>query len=278
MIRRRWPLRRRTPLARSKKPIERRVPLARSQQRIRPTRPLDVAIRLSALRKKLNPPTHRQLVVTADRLWRFLVYAKEPLGICPRCGIRWWHDAAHGFPKGPYPWLRFEIDNGLPLCRACHTRVDSDFHAKVTLWKRMVTPEAWARLELRAQAHCKTDVALTIVYLRQEYQRSGLPLPKGGEGARDYCERAGSERARCIVIPAGLGGGDRDRGEGDVRQVRGPLLQPAEVSSSDATAPADAPATRTAADLQRLHGERDMEPAPAPGVESPTTKGARHGE
>lgn len=186
MIRRRAYIRRRTPLPPPTAPIRRTKPLrsrvvtpARAQAARAPSRPKCGAW----------PPPHRKLVEAADRLWRFLIYMKEPEGVCPRCGARWWHDAAHGWAKGPYPGLRFEIDNGLPLCRACHTRVDSDHQAKEELWRRSIGHEAYDRLALRSQAHCKTDVQLTIIYLTQEYDRRGLPLPKGGEGAHAYRER-----------------------------------------------------------------------------------------
>lgn len=141
-------------------PISRRTPLRPSQQLIpRKARP----------RKTFKLPqdqTHKQRVAIANDLWRRLIYAKEPSGICPRCFTRRWRDAAHCFAKGPYPGMRFELDNGAPLCRVCHRRVDSDHQAKVLFFTHYLGAARYARLELMSQARGKTDVALTILYLR----------------------------------------------------------------------------------------------------------------
>jgi hypothetical protein len=108
----------------------------------------------------------------ANSLWRDLIRAKEPSGICPVCRKRPWHDAMHGFAKGPYPALRFELDNGAPGCRACHRRVDSDHHAKVEFWTRYIGAERYERLRLRAMSRAKTDLTLTIMSL--EMMSGGL--------------------------------------------------------------------------------------------------------
>jgi len=108
---------------------------------------------------------YRERVKYARTLWVPLIRAKEPSGICPSCRTRPWHDAAHGWPKGPYPAMQFELDNGIPLCRVCHRRVDSDFHAKRELWLRYVGLERYRRLELMAQARGKMDLDMTILFL-----------------------------------------------------------------------------------------------------------------
>lgn len=119
--------------------------------------------------------THKQRVAIANDLWRRQIYAKEPSGICPRCFTRRWHDAAHCFAKGPYPGMRFDLDNGAPLCRACHRRVDSDHQAKRAFFLFYLGFDRYMRLELMSQARGKTDVALVILYLR-----SLLTGAKGG--------------------------------------------------------------------------------------------------
>lgn len=121
--------------------------------------------------RAMGRPTHRGMVKTANNLWRRLIYAKEPTGVCPRCRQRKWVEAAHGFTKGAYPALRFELDNGIPLCRTCHRRVDSDHHAKVELWVAYIGEERYERLRLMAQARSKTDVALVIVFLQRELDK-----------------------------------------------------------------------------------------------------------
>lgn len=146
-------------------PIQRRTPLRPSQQLIQRKR----ANRGKRRTFKLpQDQTHRQRVVIANELWRHRIYAKEPSGICPRCFTRRWHDAAHCFTKGAYPGMRFDLDNGAPLCRACHRRVDSDHQAKVLFFYHYLGAERYARLELMSQARGKTDVALVILQLRAE--------------------------------------------------------------------------------------------------------------
>ncbi|HEX6038886.1 hypothetical protein [Longimicrobium sp.] len=148
--------------------ISRRVPLKRSSKPIaRRARPR------SRIPKALG--THRERVKYANDLWRRLIYAKEPSGICPRCRARKWHDAAHCFAKGPYPALRFELENGAPLCRPCHTRVDSDHHAKVEFFTRYIGAVEYERLRLRALSRAKSDLALTILYLERA-SRSGAAV------------------------------------------------------------------------------------------------------
>lgn len=111
--------------------------------------------------------SHREKVKYANDLWRRLIYAKEPSGVCPRCLTRPWHDAAHCWTKGGYPALRFDLGNGAPLCRACHRRVDSDHEAKEQFFRRYLGVE-YDRLRLRALARSRTDVGLTIVMLEAE--------------------------------------------------------------------------------------------------------------
>lgn len=123
--------------------------------------------KLSARKKKLK---------RAADLWRDLVRAKEPSGICPRCRKRKWTDAAHCFTKGAYPGMRFEPDQGIPLCRTCHQRVDSDHHAKVELWRSYIGGVRYARLELMASAHTKLDLDLVLMDL--EEQKAKLCAPR----------------------------------------------------------------------------------------------------
>ena len=108
---------------------------------------------------------HREQVKYAAGLWAKLIKADVPSGICPMCKARRWSDAAHCFAKGPYPALRFELDNGAPLCRVCHRRIDSDHHAKVEFFTRYIGAEAYGRLRLMAMARSKVDVGLTILFL-----------------------------------------------------------------------------------------------------------------
>jgi len=134
---------------------------------------------------------HRAKVHYANDLWREIIYAKELEGVCPRCRKRSWHDAAHGFVKGRHFHLRFDLDNGIPLCRSCHGIVDSDHQAKVELWIRYYGVERYDALLLRSQSRSKIDMTLVILHLeattaseRERVQKLGYTWPVRPPGAR----------------------------------------------------------------------------------------------
>ena len=104
-------------------------------------------------------------------LWRKLVYAKEPSGVCPCCLKREWHDAAHCFAKGPYRSLCLEPSNGAPLCRPCHRRIDSDHHAKQQFFTAYIGPAEYERLRLLAMSRSKMDLGLTLLLLEDMTRR-----------------------------------------------------------------------------------------------------------
>jgi len=63
-------------------------------------------------------------------IWRKGVY-KRDYWTCRMCNIKQKSPVAHhikGFNE--YPELRFDIDNGLTLCRSCHKKVHSDIGKK----------------------------------------------------------------------------------------------------------------------------------------------------
>ena len=121
--------------------------------------------------RKIGAGTHAQQVRKANILWRDLIRAKEPSCLCPRCLKRCWHDAAHIFTKGAYPAMRFELDNGAPLCRPCHRRIDSDHMAKLEFALRYLGLERYARLALMSQGRGKCDMPLALMYLQQQTAR-----------------------------------------------------------------------------------------------------------
>ena len=55
-----------------------------------------------------------------DQLWRYLVL-KEANNICQSCG-KPGYDAHHKKPKECYPEARYDISNGMCLCRECHKK------------------------------------------------------------------------------------------------------------------------------------------------------------
>lgn len=133
--------------------------------------PSRIAVRMA------NPfGDHREKVKYANELWRRLVYAKEPTGLCPACRKRKWHDAAHCFIKGVHFVVRFDLDNGSPLCRVCHRRIDADHVAKEEFFRRYIGDEAYDKLRMRTLGRGKIDMGLVILLLEQETERAKTRL------------------------------------------------------------------------------------------------------
>jgi len=63
--------------------------------------------------------TGKQLLRSrADRAWFVAVFRKwgNACGACGERGIQ----AHHFYPKGLYPALRYDLENGIPICMRCH--------------------------------------------------------------------------------------------------------------------------------------------------------------
>jgi len=117
---------------------------------------------------------HRARHKYALGLWAKLIKAKEPSGVCPACMKRRWVESAHCFIKGRYRALSLELDNGAPLCRACHRAIDCDQHAKREFFVAYIGPDKYERLRLLALARAKMDLGLTIMLLEAESRERGL--------------------------------------------------------------------------------------------------------
>ena len=152
-MRRRVPIARRTPLKRSQAPIPRKS--SRWTKKARSVR-----------RQPAGLMGYRKAAKVGHELWRKLVYAKEPSGVCPLCLKRRHTDAMHIFPKGPYPNVRLDLENGVPGCRPCHVRFDSDHEFKRAFAERYLGAARYELLRLRAQTRGKTDMGLAVLALR----------------------------------------------------------------------------------------------------------------
>lgn len=130
---------------------------------------------------------HRERVKYANELWRRLIYAKAPVvngvQVCKKCRKPFGLQAAHLFPKGAHPHMRFEVDNGEPLCFQCHRGphgIDSDHEEKLRFCVQILGEERYEALRLRSISRAKTDVRLEIMSMEFEFQKRGWPFPKGG--------------------------------------------------------------------------------------------------
>lgn len=120
----------------------------------------------------------RSRVRYCNERWRRLIYLKAPSGLCARCAKCEWHDAAHCFIKGRYAHIRFELENGAPLCRTCHRIVDSDHLAKHSFFFSYLGEVRYERLKMMAQARGKTDLRLMARWLDEECKRRGIVVGK----------------------------------------------------------------------------------------------------
>ncbi|MFW6174061.1 MAG: HNH endonuclease [Elusimicrobiota bacterium] len=69
--------------------------------------------------------------------WRSKVYARD-YWTCQKCGKKLNLVAHHINPFRDYPELRFDVSNGLTLCRLCHKKVHEEI-GKQTRWKRKIS-------------------------------------------------------------------------------------------------------------------------------------------
>ena len=130
------------------------------------------SLSLKTVRRLFDRESYRSRVKRANELWRRLIYRKSFDGKCVCCRVRPFKDAAHCFIKGKYPHLRFDLENGLPLCRfPCHRRIDSDHFAKEVLFRSWLGEARYEQLKLRAQSKSKLDMALVLASLQEATRR-----------------------------------------------------------------------------------------------------------
>lgn len=113
---------------------------------------------------------HRALEQQADRLWSLLVRAKSPR--CVRCHVKPVTDPHHLVSRR-YRALRWELDNGAPLCRACHCDVGEDGHENRLLAQRLVGAERWETWQ-QFKLYAKADPSIAVVALQALVRERGL--------------------------------------------------------------------------------------------------------
>lgn len=124
--------------------------------------------RLGRPRKYMRRKTARQRTIQElDRLVRERVLTRDKHS-CQKCGKTSQLQAAHVFPKGRYPHLRFEEYNLITLCIGCHLywahKDPIGFHD----WLEVVEPGKIQRLREMDATAPKVDVKLLLTVLRAE--------------------------------------------------------------------------------------------------------------
>ena len=71
----------------------------------------------------------------ADKLWKLKVIGDKT--VCEVCGMEPINTAHHFFPKSLYGHLRYNLDNGVAICKgehfAHHHKGDPDIHFKIVV-------------------------------------------------------------------------------------------------------------------------------------------------
>lgn len=108
----------------------------------------------------MNPKTKKQK--EADNLWRKIIL-KRARGRCEVCGARA-IQAHHYYRKGGYGHLRYDLNNGIALCRPCHFSIH--FTAKVNEIDKKIRDKRGRRWEnaLYKKSKQKKESFKTIKY------------------------------------------------------------------------------------------------------------------
>lgn len=115
---------------------------------------------------------YRQKVKVANDLWRHLIYKKAKDGACARCGHKVGLQAMHVFPKGRYPHMRFDLDNGIPGCAGCHRLLTNSHEEHRAFATGYLGADVYQRLFLLSISRAKNDIDLSILYLQQKTNES----------------------------------------------------------------------------------------------------------
>jgi len=109
--------------------------------------------------------SNRELRKKCHDLWTAIHKKRHPR--CEWCKVNATKDVHHIFTKGAYPAIRFDIDNGICLCRGCHWKVrrkQEEFRDFLIQYRGHDYYEA---LKTRAMLHKKVDYAMALIILEK---------------------------------------------------------------------------------------------------------------
>jgi hypothetical protein len=111
----------------------------------------------------------KRLEKLCENIWRQIIRLPCECDRCERKGKIQWFDAAHVFTR-EIPSLKFELDNGVCLCRLCHRWWQHNGHeADFIEWFKGKHPERYERLVLLKQTIRKIDLETTLQELQAIY-------------------------------------------------------------------------------------------------------------
>ncbi len=124
--------------------------------------------------RKKRTSERRQMEIQADGLTRTLVLRRD-LERCLKCGGDKMLQAAHIFPKGKYPLLRYVLENLLTLCYRDHLEWAHKDPVGFTDWIEAVWPGRIERLRISAGMTRKVDLKELLLVLEAECADGGAP-------------------------------------------------------------------------------------------------------
>ena len=119
-------------------------------------------------KRKLTGDSKKKLNKDCEELWRKAVKAK---GFCERCGrTDKVLNAHHIYPKGRFMWhpLKWDVQNGLCLCFACHIHWAHQHPIEFTHWFENKYPERAVYLHERSLKIEKIDFNAVLAQLKGE--------------------------------------------------------------------------------------------------------------
>lgn len=98
------------------------------RKRLKKLNKLFAKIKLKRKRKKLKG-INRSKCRGKYKTWRYKVFKRDEW-TCKRCGSKKQLNAHHKRPWALFPLDRYNVDNGITLCRTCHEWVHYPANAK----------------------------------------------------------------------------------------------------------------------------------------------------
>jgi hypothetical protein len=119
----------------------------------------------SGFKRSYKHKTDKQkLIIKCDRLWSKIIRKRDPL--CRCCKKRPSEDAHHIIYRRKY-WTRYELLNGLGLCKGCHKfKIHQEITVYVEWEKKLIGQHEWDRLHYLAYTTHSTKFDFEMAYIK----------------------------------------------------------------------------------------------------------------
>ena len=123
-------------------------------------------LKTKKLLKSKSTANNKKLIEVADRLWATIVKVKDKQA-CIYCGKKENLNSHHAIHKSKSKNLRWNIDNGITLCYACH--IHGIHNGDIRIAKKIIDyvgSEKYNELEILAKILFKADMKVVIEKLK----------------------------------------------------------------------------------------------------------------